>query len=169
MSKQDTVVRMVKEGVYTRQEILEEANCTPGALASYLSAMRNAAKYTGQPICPIEITEDDGNKVFSTASFEEVEEAKAERAANRPAAGPPKTPEERLAAAEKKVARCDKANSSVLLKLDKDQDNEILNLKSQVCSLQLRIADIELAEAQSAADMAENSEVAEEASEEELL
>ena len=46
-SKETVVVEMVKAEQYTREEILAESGATPGSLASYLTAMRNAAKFTG--------------------------------------------------------------------------------------------------------------------------
>lgn len=152
MSKEQIVVDMVKAGESTREEIKEEAECTSGSLASYLSGMRNAAKYTGVAICPVEIVDpnDEDRKIFTVMTFDEVEEIKAERVA-KPAASK-KTPAERLEAAEKREARCDKAVEAADKRADADPDNEELSLRAQKADIEFKLAGIELERAQMLVD-----------------
>ena len=77
-SKETVVVEMVNAEKYTREEILAASGATPGSLASYLTAMRNAAKFTGAACCPIEV-EEDGKKIFKVTTWDEAEAAKAAR------------------------------------------------------------------------------------------
>lgn len=145
-SKQDVVVRMVKAGQSTREEIKEAAGCTSGALASYLSAMANAAKFTGAEICPIE-EEIDGKKVFTVMTYADVQAIKEERAANRSPGAVKKSPEERLKAAEKRLTR----SESALDKLDdriSAADGEVgeeLQLRFDKAKIEVQLAEIEIA------------------------
>ena len=102
-SKQEMVVRLVKDGLYTRQEIKDKVDCTAGALASYLNAMRNAAKFSGTALCPIEVENEKGEKVFVVRTFEEAEALRAERS---PAARiSKKSPQQQYAEAEKRAKK----------------------------------------------------------------
>ena len=102
-SKETIVVEMVNEQCYTREEILQESGATPGSLASYLTAMRNAARFTGAVCCPIEV-EEDGRKIFKVTTWDEAEAAKAARVP-KTKKSEPKTYEERLDAAQKRIGR----------------------------------------------------------------
>ena len=144
MSKQDQVVEMVKAGQYTREEIMAEVGCTPGALSSYLSGMRNAAKFTGAEICPT----IDENGVFSVTTFEAFEEAKAEAAANRKPKAPTKTPEDRWIAASKRVSRCEKAAASARGRAENSPDDHELDLRAQKADIELELAQIEMMRAE---------------------
>jgi len=165
MSKETIVVEMVKAGQSTREEIKDAADCTSGSLASYLSAMRNAAKFTGAVICPIEVaagTEEDADrKVFQVMTFDEVEEIKAERTANRPSAASKKTPAERLEAAKKRLIRCENAAEKAVERAENDDSNEELELRADKAQIEVKLAEFELARAEALVtedDSAEESE-----------
>jgi len=169
-SKEEIVVGMVKAGIHTRQEIKDESGCTSASLASYLSGMRNAAKFTGVSICPIEIEDDDGKKVFRVILFADYEAAKAERAANKPSAASKKTPAERLDGAEKRLIRCESAYDKAKDRAEADEDNRELELRSDKAQIELELADIELKRAQALIDSDEaEADEAPEADEDEML
>lgn len=142
-SKQDIVVKLVQEGIHTRSAIRKAADCTAGALASYFSGMRNAAKFTGASICPIEI-DLDGKKVFTVKTFEEVEEMKAAKAATKPASTSTKTPAERLELAEKRINRCTGALEKSNERAEAAPENREVELRAAKAKIELELAEIEL-------------------------
>ncbi len=131
-SKQEMVVRLVKDGLYTRKEILYKVDCTSGALASYLNAMRNAAKFTGAPLCPVEVVNEEGEKVFVAKTFEEAEALKADRPSAKRASK--KTPWQQYVEAEKRAAK-----SQAAYERAKDRLGSIEN-PTQAHNIRLEIA-----------------------------
>jgi len=141
-SKQDVVVRMVTSGEFTREQIKSEADCTSGALASYLSGMRNAAKYSpGIEMCPV--TDDNG--VMSAITFEAAEALKAEKTTTTKA--PAKTPAERFEAADKRVIRTGNILAKAQERFDNAPDNRELELRLKKAEIELELAEIELSRA----------------------
>lgn len=165
LNKQEQVFELVKAGVSTRKEIIEKVGCTSGAFASYLSSMRMAAKFSGQPICPMEkdITEqvdgkDVAKKVFVLVSFEEAEKAKEERAASSKVLA--KTPEERKVLAEKRVEKAAAAVEKTKTAFEANQSSEEHDLRHQAAKIEHRLAEIALANIDVVgADVAEAEEV----------
>ena len=151
MSKEDIVVSMVKEGKHTREEIRNAAGCTAGSFASYLTGMRMAAKHTGSEIYPIEVEDpnDPKRKVFTVATFDKVEEMKAERAASTPA-GPKKTPEERYQAAVKRLERCKNSLAKARERAELNTGSRELELRTQKAEIEFELAGIELQRAKNA-------------------
>lgn len=143
MSKEMIVKKLIDEGKSTREDLRDAAECTAGSLASYLSAFRNAAKFTGAAICPIEI-DVDGAKVFVFKTFDEVEQLKAERTPAK-AKTAAKTPQERLDAATKRVIRTDKAMEATAGRAQADPDNRELDLRYQKASIEAQLAELDLA------------------------
>lgn len=167
-SKQEAVVKLVEAGIHSREEIKDQIDCTTGSLASYFSGMRNAAKFTGAALCPIEEeVEIDGEikKVMVCKTFAEVQAIKEERAASRTSKSASKSPEERLEAATKRLTRCE----SILDKFDdrvSSADGEIseeLSLRFDKAKIEARLAEIELARCKelvaTADDVEEDAEV----------
>lgn len=156
-SKQDVVVGLVQAGTYSREELRKIAGCTSGALATYISGMRNAAKFTGATICPIETTiEIDGveKKVMTVVTFDEYESARAEATVKATTKAPAKSPEVRLADAETRINRCTKAVDSAKGRLDENGDDIELDLRHQKAVIELKLADIELDRAQALVEAA---------------
>jgi hypothetical protein len=143
MSKQDIVVEMVKEGKHTRQEIKDAAECTSGALATYFSGMRNAAKFTGSEICPVEIQDpgDEERKIMVVMTFEDAEERRASRV--KVSAAPKKTVEERFEAVKKRIIRCNSLFDKALTRFEGNPDNEELDLRQQKADIECKLAGIE--------------------------
>jgi hypothetical protein len=168
LSKQDIVVQMVQEGIHTRQEIKDGADCTPGALASYLSGMRNAAKFTGAKVCPIEITLEDGKKVYTVMTFQEVEEAKAARTTTTSSATS-KSPAERLDAAIKRATKCEVAVDKATERYEANDDNLELELRMQKAQIEAQLADIEVARSQAIVDASGVEEIDDDVETEELM
>jgi hypothetical protein len=105
MNKQDKIVEMVKAGTFTREEIINAAGCTVKAFASYLTTMRNAAKFTGTALCPKEV-ELDGKRVMTVDTFEAVMAGREERKASaKPGKLDSKTPAEIYNLAAKRVTK----------------------------------------------------------------
>ena len=152
-SKETIVVEMVNAEKYTREEILAASGATPGSLASYLTAMRNAAKFTGAACCPIEV-EEDGKKIFKVTTWDEAEALKAARVP-KTKKSEPKTFEERLDAAQKRVAK-------VAIQLDKakaafeETETRTSELRVTILEAELELAEIALDKLQGDEDTEEN-------------
>lgn len=152
-SKETIVVEMVNAEKYTREEILAASGATPGSLASYLTAMRNAAKFTGAVCCPIEV-EEDGKKIFKVTTWDKAEAAKAARVP-KTKKSEPKTFEERLDAAQKRVAK-------VTIQLDKakavfeETETRTSELRITILEAELELAKIALDKLQADGDTGEN-------------
>ena len=152
-SKETVVVEMVNAEKYTREEILAASGATPGSLASYLTAMRNAAKFTGAACCPIEV-EEDGKKIFKVTTWDEAEAAKAARVP-KTKKSEPKTFEERFDAAQKRVAK-------VTIQLDKakaafeETETRTSELRVTILEAELEIAEIALDKLQADGNTEEN-------------
>ena len=152
-SKETIVVEMVNAEKYTREEILAESGATPGSLASYLTAMRNAAKFTGATCCPIEV-EEDGRKIFKVTTWDEAEALKAARVP-KTKKSEPKTFEERLDAAQKRVAK-------VTVQLDKakaafeETETRTSELRVTILEAELELAEIALDKLQADGNTEEN-------------
>ena len=141
-NKMDKIVAMIAEGTHTRQEVLEQAGCTPKSLASYLASMRTAAKISGQPICPVEETQEDGTKIMKLVSYSEYE-AQREEAKSRSKASKALTPEERFDRAAKRLTRCETMAERAQERAESDPDNRELDLRAQKAKIELELAQIE--------------------------
>ena len=152
-SKETVVVEMVNAEKYTRDEILAASGATPGSLASYLTAMRNAAKFTGATCCPIEV-EENGKKIFKVTTWDEAEAVKAARVP-KTKKSEPKTFEERLDAAQKRVAK-------VTIQLDKakatfeETETRTSELRVTILEAELELAEIALDKLQADGNAEEN-------------
>lgn len=142
MNKQQIVANLVKEGTHTRQEIFEKADCTPAALASYFSSMRNAAQFTDALVYPVE-KEIDGRKVFTAMTFEDAEAYRKANTATRKSAAA-KSPEERYEAAVKRVEKCINAANKAVERFNNNPDSEELKLRSEKAEIEVRLAQIAL-------------------------
>ena len=141
MNKQQIVAEAVKAGTFTRQEILEKAECTSAALASYFSAMRNASQFTDAAVCPVE-KEVDGKKVFVAMSFEDAEQYREEHTATKSRAAA-KSPEERYEAASKRVAKCENAAEKARGRAENSPGDRELELRAQKAEIELELAEID--------------------------
>lgn len=152
-SKETVVVEMVNAEQYTREEILAASGATPGSLASYLTAMRNAAKFTGATCCPIEV-EEDGRKIFKVTTWDAAEAVKAARVP-KTKKSEPKTFEERLDAAQKRVAKAtiqlDKAKAAF-----EETETRTSELRVTILEAELELAEIALDKLQADGNAEEN-------------
>ena len=152
-SKETIVVEMVNAEKYTREEILAASGATPGSLASYLTAMRNAAKFTGATCCPIEV-EEDGRKIFKVTTWDAAEAVKAARVP-KTKKSEPKTFEERLDAAQKRVAKAtiqlDKAKAAF-----EETETRTSELRVTILEAELELAEIALDKLQADGNTEEN-------------
>ncbi len=149
MSKQDLMVELVKAGKSTREEIVAALECTTGSLASYLTGLRTAAKYSLEALSPVEVDED-GRKVFKFVTHAEAQEMKAAKTPTARVSA--KSPEERLEAATKRAAKTVLAAEAAAKRLDGDKKSQILKLRSKLADINSQIAEYELAQIEVPAD-----------------
>jgi len=145
MSKEQDVLAMLKEEKYTKDEILEATQCTAGSFSSYLSAFRNASKYTGANICPVEV---DG--VFKMTTYDEWSKA---REASKGNGRTTKDPAERLRRADKRVVRCAKTLENAVNRHE-NLESEETGLRVDLAEINLKLAELEQAKAEEVAEKA---------------
>ena len=134
-SHQEHVQEMISAGKYTRAEIISEVGCTSGSFASYLTAWRSAAKFTGAPCYPIEVGE---NKIFQFMTADEAAEVRPTRATSK-AKSKGKNP---LVTRDRLEQRILKLNTHID-KLENAADSEVNSLKLTVAKAQHRLLEIE--------------------------
>ena len=152
-SKETIVFEMVNAEKYTREEILAASGATPGSLASYLTAMRNAAKFTSAACCPIEV-EVGGKKIFKVTTWDAAETIKANRAP-KTKKSEPKTFEERLDAAQKRVGKAITQLNKAKMAFE-ETETRISELRFNICEAELELAQIALDKLQADGDTEEN-------------
>ena len=149
MSKLDQMVEMIKEAKSTRDDILATLECTTGSMASYLTSLRTGAKYSNEPLCPVEV-EDGDKKVFKFFTHAEAEEMRAAKGTKARVSS--KSPEERLEAATKRVAKCQTAVEKSAERLEANKKDQLLKLRDKKVNIELQIAEYELSQCDVPAD-----------------
>ena len=147
-NKQDIVLELIKEGGAKKADLLAagwpeaDEKSASASLASVFTGLRMAARFaTDVELCPV--TDEDG--VYSLIKHDEWEAMQAEK---KPAKAP-KTPEEQLEAATKRVARAEKAVGTAEKRNDKDPSTKN-GLLFKRAELELELAKIDLEEAEDA-------------------
>lgn len=134
-SHQELVQEMISAGEYTRADIIAKVGCTPGSLASYLTAWRSAAKFTGAPCYPIEVGK---NKVFQFMTADEAAEVRpASKAKSKSIGKNPLVTQDRL---EQRIL---KVNTRID-KLENAADSEIKGLRLTIAKAERRLLEIEV-------------------------
>ena len=134
-SHQELVQEMISAGKHTRAEIIAEVGCTPGSFASYLTAWRSAAKFTGAPCYPIEVGE---NKIFQFMTADEAVEVRpASKAKSKSKGKNPMVTRDRL---EERILKLD----TRIAKLEQDAESEVTELKLTIAKAERRLLEIEL-------------------------
>ena len=134
-SHQELVQEMISAGEYTRADIIAKVGCTPGSFASYLTAWRSAAKFTGAPCYPIEVGE---NKIFQFMTADEAAEVRpASKAKSKSKGKNPLVTRDRL---EQRILQL----STRIEKLEDAADSEVNGLKITAAKAQRRLLEIEL-------------------------
>jgi hypothetical protein len=132
-SHQELVQEMISAGEYTRADIIAKVGCSPGSFASYLTAWRSAAKFTGAPCYPIEVGE---NKIFQFMTADEAAKVRPTRAKSKPKGKNPLVTRDRL---EQRILQL----STRIDKLEDAADSEVNSLKITVAKAQRRLLEIE--------------------------
>ena len=133
-SHQELVQEMISAGEYTRADIIAKVGCTSGSFASYLTAWRSAAKFTGAPCYPIEVGE---NKIFQFMTADEAAEVRpASKAKSKPKGKNPLVTRDRL---EQRILKL----NTRIDKLEDAPDSEINGLKLTIAEAQRRLLEIE--------------------------
>ena len=140
-SQQDAVRDMIAAGTHTRQQIVDTVGCTPGSFASYLTAFRAAAKFTGTAFYPYEVVGDAGLKIIKFGTVEDAAKYAPTRASK--ASGSASNPFTMQASVEAKLAKLNKqlANLSA-----QDQKNKVVKLKTAICKANIELATLEQTE-----------------------
>ena len=136
-NKLDIIVATIKAGGATRESIIAASGCTPKAFASYLTSLRNGAKYSGSAICPIE----GEDKIFRLGTYDEF-------VALKPVAGESSAAEKPLAeqhaTAVKNINKATAAVGRFQARKEAGEKFEkggIDDLKFQIAKLQLTLAE----------------------------
>lgn len=134
-SHQELVQEMISAGEYTRADIIAKVGCTSGSFASYLTAWRSAAKFTGAPCYPIEVGE---NKIFQFMTADEAAEVRPTRAKAK-AKSKGKNPLVTRDRLEQRILQL----STRIDKLEDAAESEVNDLKLIVARAQRRLLEIE--------------------------
>ena len=134
-SHQELVQEMISAGEYTRADIIAKVGCTSGSFASYLTAWRSAAKFTGAPCYPIEVGE---NKIFQFMTADEAAKVRPTRAKSK-AKSKGKNPLVTRDRLEQRILKL----STRIEKLEDAPDSEINELKLTIAKAQRRLLEIE--------------------------
>lgn len=134
-SHQELVQEMISAGEYTRADIIAKVGCTSGSFASYLTAWRSAAKFTGAPCYPIEVGE---NKIFQFMTADEAAQVRPTRtkAKSKSKGKNPLVTRDRL---EQRILKLD----TRIDKLENAPDSEINGLKLTIAKAERRLLEIE--------------------------
>ena len=134
-SHQELVQEMISAGEYTRADIIAKVGCSPGSFASYLTAWRSAAKFTGAPCYPIEVGE---NKIFQFMTADEAAKVRPTRAKSK-AKSKGKNPLVTRDRLEQRILKL----STRIDKLEDAAESEVNSLKITVAKAQRRLLEIE--------------------------
>ena len=148
MAKRDLILTAIQEGGATRESLMEVADVNSKGLASQFTYMRLMGN------CPVMDAETKIYIIFDRETYDTMVE---DRKANAKSTGPAKTPAERLDAATKRQARCDKAQTAAAERYDKNENEENareIELRSLKADIELELAEIELVKATTANDAA---------------
>lgn len=135
-SHQELVQEMISAGEYTRAEIIAEVGCTSGSFASYLTAWRSAAKFTGAPCYPIEVGE---NKIFQFMTADEAAKVRPASKAKTKSKSKGKNPLVTRDRLEQRILKLD----TRIDKLENAPDSEINGLKLTIAKAERRLLEIE--------------------------
>lgn len=136
-SHQELVQEMISAGEYTRADIIAKVGCTPGSFASYLTAWRSAAKFTGAPCYPIEVGE---NKIFQFMTADEAAEVRPASKAKSKSKSKGKNP---LVTKDRLEQRILKLNARID-KLEDAAKSEVNDLKLTIATAERRLLEIEI-------------------------
>lgn len=152
-SKRQIIIDAINAGGATIESLAAEANCKYASVMSNFSMLRLMGMH---PVKDVPSEEDAETLTYRFVDSEEAAQIKeAQKAKSTTSKAPAKTPAERLDAAEKRFERCEKAEKAAGERADKG-NSELLNLRADKAVIELKIAQIELAEAQAACPVEED-------------
>ena len=150
----------IEAGGATKESLMELAEVSSVSLATNFTYLRLMGFYP--------VKGEDGTYHFvDEDAWETLQAQRAETASKRKAPGKAKTPEEVLATAEKRVEKCQKA-FDVANEKHEQFDNEITELRLTIAGAELRLAEIALEAASSAAQSESADPEVEETDEDEV-
>jgi FtsZ-interacting cell division protein ZipA len=130
----------IEAGGATKESLMEVAECSAASLATNFTYLRLMGFYP--------VKDEDGTYSFVTE--EEWEEIQTERKANAKTRKPAKakTPEEALAAAQKRYARCEKAAANAAERKERSPNEELVILRHVIAQAEFKLAYIALRSAE---------------------
>ena len=148
-SKREIILETIEAGGATMETLVAAAQCKYESVMSCFSMLRLMGK------CPIkdvpvtkidpETNEEKQVLTYRIISADEWAAMKADQASNaKKRSTPARTPEERLAIAQKRVEKLTAVLTKANERANADQENSLLQLRAQVANLELQIAQIEL-------------------------
>jgi hypothetical protein len=146
-TKRDIIIETIQAGGATMETLTEAADCKYASVMSIFSMLRLMG-YCPVKDVPVTETDEEGNEVtvmtYRLVSPEEWEAIKAEKASKVKAKrAPKKSPEEQLEALKKRIEKLTTTNESAQGKALDYPSNEILQLRAQKASIELRITELE--------------------------
>lgn len=155
-SKREIILETIQAGGATMDSLTKAADCKYASVMSAFSMLRLMGHYPVKDV-PVEVEGQEEPvltyRIVDAAEMEEIKAAQAEKAAAKKTTKP-KDPAARLAAANKRVERCDKADATAKARAAKAKDDRELELRSQKSGIELELAQIEQEKAQAAYDAA---------------
>jgi len=152
LTKRDIIKNAIEAGGATIKSLREVADCKVASVMSVMSTLRLMGFFPVKDV-PVEIEGAEAVEgvtptelTYRLISKEENDVLVAERAAKAKKPATAKTPEQRAAASQKRVIVCTKASIAAKERLEKDAESVILGLRNDKASVELRIAEYEMAE-----------------------
>lgn len=140
----------IEAGGATKESLMELAEVSSASLATNFTYLRLMGFYP--------VKGEDGTYSFvDEASWNTIQTARTETAEARKTSGAAKTPEELLAAAQKRFEKCQKAAATAEEKHEQF-DNEITGLRNTIAHAELRLAELALNAAMCALPEAKDTE-----------
>jgi len=133
-AKREIIAEAIEAGGATKESLMELVDVNSAGLSSQFTYLRLTGRYP--------VKGDDGTYTF--VSEEEWEAMKMAALERRTTTAPKKTPEERMEALQKRLAKLQAANEKAQERFEKD-DSGLNDLKAQKASIEVAICNIEIA------------------------
>ena len=142
-AKREIIAEAIEAGGQTKESLMELVDVNSAGLSSQFTYLRLTGRYP--------VKGDDG--VYSFVSEEEWEAMKMAALERRTTAAPKKTPEERMEALQKRLAKLQAADEKAQERFAKD-DSELNSLKAQKAGIEVDICNLEISACQEELDQA---------------
>jgi hypothetical protein len=142
-AKREIIAAAIEEGGQTKESLMELAEVNSAGLSSQFTYLRLTGRYP--------MKNDEG--IYYLADKEEWDKAKEEALSRRATPAPKKSPEERLEALQKRLAKLQAADEKRQEAFAKDE-TELNSLKAQKAGIEVEICNLEISAVQAEIDEA---------------